>query len=107
MFNDYIQKKTEIDILKNHVIHENISWLYLDFDLKIFNKIIKSIYSLNGFNQFIKQIDKTHGCLEDIGGENKSINLGIIKNIIDLKCSKQFDITYYYQLIDISKYYKI
>ncbi len=97
-------KKIELEQLSNNVIQENICWLYLEFDLKLFNKIIKSIYSLNGFNQFVKQIDKTNGCLEDMGGENKIINLGTIKEIIDLKSAEQFDIKYYYQFIDISKY---
>jgi len=101
------QKKNELDILKNQVIQENICWLYLDFDLKLLNKIIKSIYLLNGFNQFVKQIDKTHGCFEDIEQDDKSISLGTIKDIIDSKCSEQFDMTYYYQFIDISKYCEI
>jgi hypothetical protein len=100
-----ICKNNELEILKNQVIQDNICWLYLDFDIKILNKIIKSIYSLNGFNQFIKQIDKTNGCLEETQEKTKLINLGIIKDIIELKYSEQFDIDYYYKFIDISKYY--
>ena len=105
-----ICKNNELEILKNQVIQDNICWLYLDFDIKILNKIIKSIYSLNGFNQFIKQIDKTNGCLEETQEKNnyektKLINLGTIKDIIELKYSEQFDIDYYYKFIDISKYY--
>lgn len=108
-------KKKEIDILKNNVIQENICWIYLDFDLKLLNKIIKSIYYINGFNQFIKQIDKTNGCFEDIekdidkdiDKDIKSINLRTIKDIIDLKCSEEIDHTYYYKFIDITKYCEI
>lgn len=98
------EKKNELYILKNDTIQENIQWVYLNFDIKIFYKIIKSIYSICGFNQFIKQIDKTNGCLEDIQ-ENNKLNLDTIKEIIITNCSTQFDLIEYYKLIDISQYY--
>lgn len=96
-----VQKKTELEMLKNKVIQENICWLYLNFDILVFNKIIKSIYSLNGFNQFIKLIDKTNGCLVD----TDELNILCIKsfeNIIKTHNEIQFDIVNY--PVDISKY---
>ncbi len=98
-------KKTELNNLKQDVIQENICWLYLNYDLKLLNKIIKSIYSIKGFNQFIKQIDKTNGCLIESTTPD-SINFINIKKIITLKCEKQFDISIYMNdtLIDLSDY---
>lgn len=100
-------KKSVLLMLKNKVIQENISWLYLNFDLQIFNKIIKSIYSINGFNQFIKQIDKTNGCLVDTNDTNDTnktneINIKMFENIIKNHNKIQFDTNNY--PIDISKY---
>ena len=96
-----IEKKYSIQMLKNNVIQENICWLYLNFDLIIFNRIIKSIYSLNGFNQFIKQIDKTNGCLVDTN-ELNTLNIKSFENIIKTHSEIQFDIDNY--PVDISKY---
>ena len=93
----------ELEMLKTNTIQKNICWLYMEHDLKIFNNIIRSIYSIKGFNQFIKIIDQTNGCLED-NNIPDTINLHTIKNIIVDKCSEQFDLTKY--SVDISKYYK-
>jgi len=88
-------------MLKNKVIQENICWLYLNFDLVVFNKIIKSIYSIFGFNQFIKQIDKTNGCLVDTN-ELNTLNIKSFENIIKTHNTNQFDVNNY--SIDIYKY---
>jgi hypothetical protein len=95
------KRKLELDLLKNDILQENLCWIHLDYDLKIFNKIIRAIYTLNGFNQFIKQIDKTNGCLEDVNN-NEFLNINIIKNIIIDKCSEQLNLDNYN--VDISKY---
>lgn len=99
---DNLKRQEELQILKTDTIQENICWLYLEHDLKILNKIIRSIYSIKGFNQFIKTIDLTNGCLEDTFIPN-TINLHTIKNIIIDKCTEQLDLTKYQ--VDISKYY--
>lgn len=96
------QKKSEIEMLKIKVIQDNICWLYLNFDLQVFNKMIKSIYNINGFNQFIKQIDKTNGCLIDTN-EMHILNIKNLENIIKTHNEIQFDIDNYQ--VDISKYY--
>lgn len=96
-----IEKKYELKILKNHVIQNNICWLNLNFDICIFNNIIKSIYSINGFNQFIKQIDKTNGCLIDTN-EFGVLNIKCLNDIIKTHCETYFDINNY--AIDISSY---
>ena len=95
------EQKKEIKMLKSQVLQENIYWLYLNFDLQIFNKIIKSIYEINGFNQFIKQIDKTNGCLVDTD-ELNSLCIKSFENIIKTHNKIQFDIRNYH--VDISKY---
>jgi hypothetical protein len=102
------KRKEELDNLKQNVLQENICWLYLEYDLKLLNEIIKLIYSIKGFNQFIKQIDKTNGCLED-STTIDSINFINVKKIIISKCEKQFDISIYMtdSLINISKYISI
>ena len=92
----------ELDILKNHVLQDNISWLFLNHDIKIINKIIKSIYSIKGFNQFIKTLDLSNGLVED-NNSNNQINTLIISKIIQDNFSEQFDITKF--KVDISKFY--
>lgn len=96
------EKKNELDILKNDVLQGNICWLFLNFDLEIFNKIVKSIYAINGFNQFIKQIDKNNGCLVDIDDPN-ILSIEALENIFKTHCESQFNIENYQ--VDISEYY--
>ena len=90
----------ELDILKNNVLEENICWLYLEHDLILLNKIIKSIYLIKGFNQFIKQIDKTNGYLneQDLTNIDLKTFTTIIKNINSI----QFNINNY--SVNISEY---
>jgi len=96
-----VEKKSKLDMLKNEVIYKNKCWIYLNFDLQVFNKMIKSIYSINGFNQFIKQIDKTNGCLVDTN-ELNTLNIKSFENIIKTHNENQFNIENY--PVDISKY---
>lgn len=98
------EKKNELGILKNDVLQGNICWLFLNFDLGMFNKIVKSIYAINGFNQFIKQIDKTNGCLRDTNETNETNILSIkaLNNIFETHCGTQFNINDY--PVDISQY---
>ena len=90
----------ELDILKNNVLEENICWLYLEHDLILLSKIIKSIYLIKGFNQFIKQIDKTNGYLneQDLTNIDLKTFTTIIKNIHSI----QFNINNY--SVNISEY---
>ena len=97
-----IEKINELSLLKNNVLQDNICWLFLNFDLVIFNKIIKSIYQVNGFNQFIKHIDKTNGCLLDTNEPN-TLNIKTFEKIFEIQCSTQFNIDNY--KVDISSYY--
>jgi hypothetical protein len=105
MINDPItlkeKKNDELTILKNHVLQDNICWLYLKHDLELFNNIIKSIYSIKGFNQFIKTIDQLNGCI-GINETNSPININLIYQIITNNFSKQFNITKFN--VDISKF---
>lgn len=94
--------KQELDILKNHVLQDNIAWLFLNHDIKIINKAIKAIYAIRGFNQFIKIIDFSNG-LVDINASNNSIDIFTISKIIEDKFSEQFDIGKFN--VDISKFY--
>jgi hypothetical protein len=96
------EKKNELDMLKNDVLQSNICWLFLNFDLEIFNKIVKSIYAINGFNQFIKQIDKNNGCLADTDKPN-ILSIEALENIFEIHCGTQFNIDNYQ--VDISEYY--
>ena len=96
-----IEKKKNLDMLKNDVLQENMCWLFLNFDLKIFNKIVKSIYAINGFNQFIKQIDKTNGCLTDTN-ETNILSIKALNNIFKIHCETQFNVDDY--PVDISQY---
>ena len=98
------EKKNELSILKNDVLQGNICWLFLNFDLRIFNKIVKSIYAINGFNQFIKQIDKTNGCLRDTNETNETniLTIKALENIFETHCGTQFNINDY--PVDISQY---
>jgi hypothetical protein len=95
----------ELDILKNHVLQDNVSWLFFNHDIKIINKIIKSIYSIKGFNQFIKSIDLSNGLVEDdnLNNLNNQINISVLSKIIEDKFAEQFDITKFN--VDISKFY--
>lgn len=95
------EKKNELNILKNDVLQKNICWLFLNFDIGIFNKIVKSIYAINGFNQFIKQIDKTNGCLIDTN-ETNILTIKALDNIFETHCGTQFNINDY--PVDISQY---
>lgn len=103
-------KNVELENLKHSVLQDNITWLYLEFDLRLLNKITKSIYQLKGFNQFIKTLDLTNGCVQDDfvsdksekSAHSKNINFKNIENIIEQVCLEQFDLTYYN--VDISKY---
>jgi hypothetical protein len=95
------EKKNELSILKNDVLQGNMCWLFLNFDLRVFNKIIKSIYAVNGFNQFIKQIDKTNGCLRDTN-EINVLSIKALENIFETHCGTQFNIDDY--SVDISSY---
>jgi hypothetical protein len=97
-----IEKINELSLLKNNVLQDNICWLFLNFDLVIFNKIIKSIYQVNGFNQFIKHIDKTNGCLVDTN-ELNTLNIKTFEKIFEIQCLTQFNIDNY--TVDISSYY--
>ena len=103
MSNEVVESK--LNELKEQVVMENIYWIHLKFDLMILNKITRTIYLQRGFNQFIKQIDKVNGCLKDMYVNNELINLNTIKDIINSKCSTQFDVNNYYKFIDISKYH--
>jgi hypothetical protein len=94
-------KKNKLKSLKEKVLQDNMCWLFLNFDLKIFNKIIKSIYKINGFNQFIKQIDKTNGCLPDTNNID-TLNIKTFENIINVGCKTQFNLNDY--KVDISSY---
>lgn len=94
-------KKNKLKSLKEEVLQDNMCWLFLNFDLKIFNKIIKSIYKINGFNQFIKQIDKTNGCLPDTNNID-TLNIKTFENIINVGCKTQFNLNDY--KVDISSY---
>ena len=96
------EKKNKLDMLKNDVLQGNICWLFLNFDLKIFNNIVKSIYAINGFNQFIKQIDKTNGCLADTD-EINNLSIKAFENIFEIHCKTQFNINNY--SVDITAYY--
>ena len=96
------KKKNELNMLKNDVLQENICWLFLNFDLVIFNKIVKSIYAINGFNKFIKQIDKNNGCLADTDEPN-ILSIEALENIFETHCDTQFNIDNYQ--VDISEYY--
>lgn len=95
------KRNEELAILKNHVLQDNLCWLYLESDIKSLNPLIKSLYLIKGFNQFIKTLDSTNGCVEDNNSLN-SININSIIKIINEKCSEQFDIINYN--VDISKY---
>lgn len=103
---DIETKNLELECLKNSTLEDNISWLYLEFDLRLLNKIIKSIYQLKGFNRFIKIIDLTNGCVCDESVcdeiESNTINLINIEGIIKQVFSEQFNLNYYQ--VDISKY---
>lgn len=92
----------ELDILKNHVLQDNISWLFFNHDIKIINKIIKSIYSIKGFNQLIKILDLSNGFIEDDNLLNP-INILTLSKIIKEQFAEQFDITKFD--VDISKFY--
>ncbi len=97
------QKLFELEDLKNSALQNNICWLYLEFDLRLLNKVIKSIYQLKGFNQFIKIIDSTNGCVSDLNSDSsEQINLTNITNVIKQVCLEQFNPDYY--KVDISKY---
>ena len=92
----------ELDILKNHVLQDNISWLFFNHDIRIINKIVKQIYSIKGFNQFIKILDLSNGFIED-DNQNYPINMLTLSKIIKDQFAEQFDITKFD--IDISKFY--
>jgi len=96
-----IKRNEELDNLKNHVLQNNICWLYMEHDIKIFNKIIKSLYSIKGFNQFIKTLDQTNGCVVE-NNSNEQINIDSIGKIISENCLEQFDFATIN--VDISKY---
>lgn len=100
-------KMNTIEFLKNDVIQENICWTYLNYDIMIFYKIIKLIYKSFGFNQFIKQIDKTNGYFEDECEYNINLlNLKSITDIINNNCNSQYSIEKYYgNIYDIIKNY--
>jgi hypothetical protein len=92
----------ELNVMKNHVLQDNISWLFLNHDIKIINKIIKSIYSIKGFNQFIKIFDASNGMV-DLNPSTNSIDIFTISKIIQDKFSEQFNIEKYN--VDVSKFY--
>ena len=95
-------KNQKLDDLKRDVLQANAPWLYLEHDLKIFNKLIKSIYRLKGFNQFIKTLDLTNGCVVLDDNTLNPINLINIEQIIKQICMEQFNLDYYQ--VDVSKY---
>ena len=91
-------KNEEINNLKNNVLQENISWLYLEYDLINLNNIIKKIYSIIGLNKFIKYIDSINGCLND---NDDIIGIKSFLDIINTQ-NEQFNIKNYN--VDITKY---
>ena len=108
------KRKEELKILKNIVLENNMSWLFLNHDLVIINKIIKSIYSIKGFNQFIKTMDSSNGLVSDelkhefeseLKYKTNQINISTISKIIDEKFSEQFNLEKYH--VDISKFTSI
>ena len=92
----------ELEILKNTVLQENMCLLFLEHDLILTNKLIKSIYSIKGFNQFIKHLDKTNGYLND--EDLSSIDFKTFTDILTNIISTDFNVNNY--LVDISEYYK-
>jgi hypothetical protein len=92
----------ELDLLKNNVLQDNICWLLFNHDIRIINKIVKQIYSITGFNQFIKSIDSTNGLVQE-ENSNNLINISTLLKIIKDKFAEQFDVTKFN--VDISKFY--
>jgi len=82
-------------------LEDNIYWLYLEYDLILLNKVIKSIYLIKGFNQFIKILDSLNGCISELDNPIE-INIQSISNIIKNVCLEQFNISNY--PVDISKF---
>jgi hypothetical protein len=98
----------ELDILKNHVLQDNICWLSFNHDIQQINKIVKSIYSIKGFNQLIKSLDLSNGLVQDDNlinstESNNQINITTISKIIEKHFLEPFDITKFN--VDISKFY--
>jgi hypothetical protein len=71
-------REEQLYVIINECLYENINFLSLQYDLIILNKIIKDIYNINGFNNFLKKIDSFNGCIPI---NNINENLYTYKNI--------------------------
>ncbi len=97
-------KIDEIENIKNNFIQNNLPYFNLEIDIICLCEFINELYKIKNFNQFIKIIDKTNGCI----GENLTdglINCEIIKNIYwNLSNPKIFNINNYTNEINIHEY---
>ena len=77
---DENQRKVEIDNLNKKFIECNNSWIILESTLIMLSKILKDIYKIYGFNQYLRNIDKNNGYLNSNSDLNKKIIDIIINN---------------------------
>ncbi len=98
------EKINEIEDIKNHFVQTNLSFFNLETDLICLCEFVNELYKIKNFNQFIKNIDKSNGCI----GEKLTdglINCDIIKNIYwNLSSPKVLDTNSILKQINIYDY---
>jgi hypothetical protein len=94
----------EVDNIKNNFIQTNLPYFNLEIDIICLCEFINNLYKIKNFNQFIKNIDKSNGCIP-INLTDGLINCEIIKDIYwNISNPKVFNIDNYTKQIDIHDY---